>query len=112
MRICASSVGYVGLSNAVLLAQHNDVVTIDIVPAKVDMLNARQSPIEGAELEHYLCTKTLTLKATLDKVEAYAGADYVVIATPTDCFNNQSIESVVQDVMAINPRRWSWSPTD
>ena len=83
MRICVSGIGYVGLSNAVLLAQHNDVVAIDIVPAKVDMLNARQSPIEDVELAHYLATKTLTLKATLDKLEAYTGADYVVIATPT-----------------------------
>ena len=73
MRICVSGVGYVGLSNAVLLAQHHDVVAIDIVPAKVDMLNARQSPIEDAELAHYLATKPLTLKATLDKVEAYTG---------------------------------------
>ncbi|MEI2813033.1 MAG: nucleotide sugar dehydrogenase [Burkholderiaceae bacterium] len=111
MRICVSGIGYVGLSNAVLLAQHHEVVAIDIIPAKVDMLNRRQSPIEDAELDHYLTTKQLNLKATLDKVEAYADADYVHHCHPHRLrprdqlhLNTRSIETVVQDVLAINPQ--------
>lgn len=109
MKITIAGTGYVGLSNAVLLSQHNEVIALDIIEEKVALINNKQSPISDTEIEDFLANKSLNLTATTDKQKAYADADFVVIATPTDYdvvnnyFNTNSVEAVISDVLAVNP---------
>jgi len=109
MKIAVAGAGYVGLSNAVLLAQNNEVVALEVNQWKVDLINQKKSPIIDPEIEDYLNNKSLNLRATLDKKEAYGDADFIIIATPTDYdtvtkyFNTKSVEKVIEDVSGINP---------
>lgn len=109
MKIAIAGIGYVGLSNAILLSQHNEVVAVDVVHEKVNMINNKKSPIVDTEIEEYLAKKELNLVATTDTYKAYQGAEYVIISTPTDYdpeknyFNTRTVEAVIANVLAINP---------
>ncbi len=110
MKIAVAGIGYVGLSNAILLAQHNEVTAVDVFQEKADMINNRKSPIIDKEIEEYLTTKDLNLKATTDGAAAYRDAEYIIIATPTNYdpdknyFDTSSIESVIELVLQVNER--------
>ena len=109
MKITIAGTGYVGLSNAILLAQHNEVIALDIIKEKVDMINNKKSPIADPEIEEYLATKDPNLTATTDNFEAFKDADYVIISTPTNYdpeknyFNTRTVEAVIANVLSINP---------
>ena len=110
MKIAIAGTGYVGLSNGILLAQHNDVVALDIIPEKVQMLNEKKSPIIDAEISEYLAEKPLHFRVTLDPKDAFTGADYVIISTPTNYdpdknfFDTSSVECIIEEVLDINPK--------
>lgn len=110
MKITVVGTGYVGLSNAMLLAQHNTVVAVDVIPEKIDLLNAKKSPIEDTDIEDFLLNKPIDFTATLNAKEAYENADFIIIATPTDYdaktnyFNTQSVDSVIKAVLAVNKK--------
>ena len=109
MKIAVAGTGYVGLSNAIILAQHNEVYALDLIQEKVDLINSRKSPIVDAEISLYLQTKDLNLKATLNDEDAYRGADFIIVATPTDYdeeknyFNTSSVEQVIDRITKIAP---------
>ena len=109
MKIAVAGTGYVGLSNSILLSQHNEVYAVDIVPEKVEMINNRQSPLVDAEIEDYLANKELNLTATTDAKMAYKDAEFVIISTPTNYdpkknyFDTSSVEAVIELVMEVNP---------